>query len=61
MYSASETKSGMHHPDGILWIHRPKSKHKVSNERVPLVNIAPTVLDILDLNAPEPMRGRVLT
>ena len=47
-------KSGMHHPDGLLWIrdpHIPKS----SNPRVAVESIAPTILDLLDVPVPRHM------
>ena len=41
-YQAEGLKSGMHHPDGILWIGRPGSSHMVHRDKVPLRNVAPT-------------------
>ncbi len=54
------SKSGMHHPDGILWIRHPARTHEVHQERVPLLSIAPTILDLLGVDKPEYMKGESL-
>jgi hypothetical protein len=56
-YQAEGIKSGMHHPDGILWIRTPSKRHSVVMERVPLRNVAPTILHLLDLPQPDSMTG----
>ena len=43
--------SGMHHPDGILWIRRPDRTHSLVDRKVSLREIAPTLLSILGLDA----------
>lgn len=48
-YQIEEIKSGMHHPDGILWIRHPSLEHSVQTEKVSLQTIAPTVLNLLDV------------
>jgi len=53
-------KSGMHHPDGILWIRHPARTHAVHQERVPLLSVAPTILDLLGIDKPEYMKGESL-
>lgn len=59
-YALEGGKSGMHHPDGILWIRHPARTHKVHRERVPLLSVAPTILDLLGIDKPEHMRGESL-
>ncbi len=55
-YRLETTKSGMHHPDGLLWIHVPGVEPIEIEERVPLSAIAPTVLGLLGIEPPESMR-----
>jgi len=59
-YSLEGGKSGMHHPDGILWIRHPARTHKVYQQPVPLLSVAPTILDLLGIDQPEYMRGASL-
>lgn len=44
LYKIEETKSGCHHPDGVLWIHT--GKHRVHTEKVSVLDIFPTVLNL---------------
>jgi hypothetical protein len=60
LYSMEVGKSGMHHPDGMLWIRHASSNHKVHSERVPLLSVAPTLLNLLGVGKPEYMRGESL-
>ena len=48
-YRIEEIKSGMHHPDGILWIRKPGCQHSVHQEKVSLLSIAPTILELLNV------------
>jgi len=50
-YAIEGMKSGMHHPDGLLWIRDPRIP-KSSNPRVAVESIAPTILDLLDVPIP---------
>lgn len=59
-YQGEGIKSGMHHPDGLLWIRTPERKHSVQEEKVSLCSIAPTVLKILGVRQPETLRGESL-
>jgi hypothetical protein len=43
-YPAHGMKSGMHHPDGILWIRTPERRHQELKRKVSLRQIAPTLL-----------------
>ncbi len=55
-YEVEGRKSGMHHPDGILWIRDPRRLPCVHDEKVPLTSIAPTILELLGVRQPEYMR-----
>jgi hypothetical protein len=55
-YQAGGLKSGMHHPDGMLWIRLPDRSHAVARERVPLTAVAPTILRLLDVTPPASMQ-----
>lgn len=50
-------KSGMHHPDGMLWIRKADRSHRVYDAKVSLTSIAPTILDLLSVPRAEFMRG----
>jgi hypothetical protein len=60
LYRAEGLKSGMHHPDGMLWIRFPSKEHRIQEEKVPLISVAPTLLDLFSVEAPEYMRGHSL-
>ncbi|HEU5352191.1 MAG TPA: hypothetical protein VFU55_11395 [Terracidiphilus sp.] len=51
LYAIEGMKSGMHHPDGLLWI-RDERISKSSNPRVAIESITPTILDMLGLAIP---------
>lgn len=59
-YHVEGLKSGMHHPDGMLWIRTPDGKHFVHSEKVPLTAIAPTILEMFSVPRPDFMAGRSL-
>jgi hypothetical protein len=46
-YRIDGMKSGMHHPDGMLWVRRPERRHRVNRDKLPLTAVAPMVLDLL--------------
>jgi hypothetical protein len=54
LYQAAGLKSGMHHPDGILWIRRPGVQPRVHTRLVPLRSYAPTILSLYGI---EPLPG----
>jgi len=54
-YAIEGLKSGMHHADGLLWIRNPRIS-KSSNPRVALESIAPTILDLLDVEIPSHLK-----
>jgi Type I phosphodiesterase / nucleotide pyrophosphatase len=55
-YAFEGGKSGMHHPDGMLWIRHPARTQKVNPEPVSLRAIAPTLLDLLGIDRPDYMK-----
>jgi hypothetical protein len=54
-YPIEGLKSGMHHQDGLLWIRDPRIS-KSSNPRVAVESIAPTILDLLDVEIPSHLK-----
>lgn len=59
-YQMEGIKSGMHHPDGLLWIRTPEKKHSVTEEKIPLTAIAPTLLAFFGIEPPAFMRAQCL-
>ena len=59
-YQAEGMKSGMHHPDGMLWIRQPERTHSVHPGKVSLTSIAPTILDIFSVSRPAWMEAESL-
>ena len=55
-YKIEGLKSGMHHPDGMLWIREPDRRHSHHEEKVPLAAVAPTLLDLLGIEKPASMK-----
>jgi hypothetical protein len=51
-YQVDIVKSGMHHPDGMLWVRTPQRRHVHHAEKVPLTSIAPTILQMYGLEVP---------
>lgn len=51
-YQVEGVKSGMHHPDGMLWIRAPDRAHVVHEEPLPLTEVFPALLALLGLPAP---------
>jgi hypothetical protein len=60
LYRAEGLKSGMHHPDGILWIRLQRKDHRMNEQKVPLLSLAPTLLDLFSVSAPDYMQGESL-
>ena len=52
-YNCSLVKSGMHHPDGILWVSTPDRTYQVEENKVSLRAIAPTLLALLGYPTPD--------
>ncbi|MBZ5718760.1 MAG: alkaline phosphatase family protein [Acidobacteriia bacterium] len=59
-YPLEGGKSGMHHPDGILWVRHPQRAPAAHGEKVGLLTVAPTILDVLGIEKPEYMKGTSL-
>lgn len=59
-YRIEGLKSGMHHPDGILWVRTPDRSHRVHTDKVPLERVAPMILDMFSLAPPSTMRAKPL-
>jgi type I phosphodiesterase/nucleotide pyrophosphatase len=51
-YVLPTAKTGVHHPDGMLWIRQPDRRHVLNQERVPLTAVAPTILQTIGIQAP---------
>jgi len=54
-YQVDGVKSGMHHPDGMLWIRTPSRAHVVHSTHVPLATVAPTFLAHFGVPRPDYM------
>jgi Type I phosphodiesterase / nucleotide pyrophosphatase len=48
-YPLESVRSGMHHPEGILWIRTPDRAHRIVDRKVSLTEIAPTLLELADV------------
>ena len=59
-YQVESLKSGMHHPDGILWMRIPGRAPTVYREKVSLRDVAPTILSMFGIEKPDYMTGKVL-
>ena len=59
-FELEEVKSGMHHPDGMLWIRKAGTVPRRHENKVPLAAVAPTLLQLLSLPAP-PQMGRPIS
>lgn len=55
-YWVDSLKSGTHHPAGIFWIRQPAGTCDVRDETVSLTTVAPTILDILNIEKPNFMQ-----
>jgi hypothetical protein len=55
-YQVEGVKSGMHHPDGLLWIRTPARAHVAHRTPLPLPEVFPTLLGLLGLPAARPGR-----
>ena len=46
LYQIEGVKSGMHHPDGLLWIRRPDRHHETHQQKLPLTRVHPMLLEM---------------
>lgn len=60
-YKVDTMKSGMHHPDGVLWVRTPGRAHAVDTVPVPLTRVAPTLLDLCGVRSPGDMADPIPT
>ncbi|HSD25237.1 MAG TPA: hypothetical protein VLB79_13030 [Solirubrobacterales bacterium] len=60
-YRIDLVKSGMHHPDGMLWIRHPGRSHSEHPGKVPLTAVAPTVLSMYGIDQPDYMHEPLAT
>ncbi|HET6981018.1 MAG TPA: hypothetical protein VFI53_02700, partial [Myxococcaceae bacterium] len=56
-YQVEGVKSGMHHPEGMLWVRSPERAHAVHAEMLPLTEVFPLLLGLLGVAAPRPRRA----
>lgn len=54
-YRIDLVKSGMHHPDGMLWIRHPERTHSEHPGKVPLTAVAPMILRMHGVDQPDYM------
>jgi hypothetical protein len=59
-YQVESLKSGMHHPDGILWLAIPGGRPSLDQEKVSLRDVPPTLLSMFGIDKPKYMTGKVL-
>jgi hypothetical protein len=57
-YMIHTMRSGRHHPDGALWFRI--GQHRIVPDKVPLTDVAPTILAHFGVEQPEHMRGQPL-
>jgi hypothetical protein len=57
-YMIHTMRSGRHHPDGVLWVSG--ARQRIVSERVPLTDIAPTILAHFGVPCPGHMCGQPL-
>jgi hypothetical protein len=60
-YRIDLVKSGMHHPDGMLWIRHPGRSHSEHPGKVPLTAVAPMVLRMYGVDRPDYMHEPLAT
>lgn len=60
-YKIDMVKSGMHHRDGMLWLRRPDRQGSEHSGKIPLTAIAPTILKMFGLAAPDYMGDELPT
>jgi hypothetical protein len=56
-YKVDVMKSGEHHPDGLMWIRAPGRQPGKRESKVPLVDVAPTILEMLGVEVPAHLAG----
>jgi hypothetical protein len=59
-YQVEGVKSGMHHPEGLLWIRTPERVHAIHTGLLPLTEVFPMLLGLMGVRAPRPQRPAVV-
>lgn len=59
-YEIEGLKSGMHHPEGLLWIRDARIPRPTSGEHVALESIAPTILELMGIRPPDHLKAASL-
>jgi hypothetical protein len=59
-YEIEGLKSGMHHPEGMLWVRDAQFPPASYQQRVPLEAVAPTILEMLSVGVPAHMKSQSL-
>jgi hypothetical protein len=59
LYPISAVKSARHHPEGVLWIR--SGRHRAHREPVSILDIAPTIYDLMGVHTPSALSGSSLT
>jgi hypothetical protein len=52
-YPVEAVRSGMHHPDGLFWVRLPSRQHVRVSRKVPLIEVAPTLLSLAGVDPME--------
>jgi hypothetical protein len=60
LYLIEGVKSGMHHPDGMLWIRHADKRHQLHAGKLPLTQVAPLLLGLMSIAPPASMRAATL-
>lgn len=55
-YRINETKSGCHHPDGVLWFKT--GNHQIMEKYASILDVFPTVCDLMAVTPPDEIKGR---
>jgi hypothetical protein len=59
LYPIDAVKSARHHPEGVLWIR--DGRHCVHPEPASILDIAPTIYDLIEVQQGRPFHGASLT
>ena len=51
-YPLDALRSGMHHPDGVLWVRTPSRRHVAMDRKVSLLEVAPTLVALAGVDTP---------
>ncbi|HTD95885.1 MAG TPA: hypothetical protein VK627_03120 [Edaphobacter sp.] len=57
LYEIEGLKSGMHHPEGLLWIRDARVPRPSPNQHVELESVAPTILELMNIEIPAHLKA----